>query len=95
MSTKQLRSNTRKHSVEYRRGKVSIKHITRINDEPEIRFRHIDKAGARKKIQDYINKNSGCLTSEIIEGLLIEPRLVMQTLKELKQDDLVLSKDIE
>jgi predicted transcriptional regulator len=95
MSTKQLHGNTKKHIVRRYPARTYRRKMKYHIDEPEIRLRRIDKADARKKIQHYINKNPGCLTSEIIEGLLIEPGLAMQTLEELKRDDLVLSKDIE
>ena len=95
MNTKQLHSNTKKHVVRRHPVRTYKREMKDHIDETEIKFRRIDKADAKKKIQDYINNNPGCLTSEIIEGLLIEPGLVMQTLKELKRDDLVLSKDIE
>ena len=68
---------------------------TDIRRRAEIYLRTLDMETARKNIQEFINKNPGCKTSEIIEDLRIDPELAVETLKQLKQDDLVLSKPIE
>ncbi|HEY7078563.1 MAG TPA: hypothetical protein VH500_02610 [Nitrososphaeraceae archaeon] len=96
MSTKQLRNNSGKRLTYRRPSRVSVKKIENIDGEPEIRFRHIDKADAKKEIQDYLNKHpQGSRTSKIIETLRIDPLLTSDILEELKQEGAAFSKPIE
>lgn len=54
-----------------------------------------ERTSAKKEIIEYINKNPGCMTSAIIEHTRVEPLLAMEILKELKQENTVLSQPIE
>jgi hypothetical protein len=99
MSTKQLRGNTRKRLTHDRPSRISVKSIKNIKqygDEPEIRLRRIDKADAKKEIQDYINRHpNGSRTSKIIETLRIDPILTSDILEELRQEGSAFSRPIE
>jgi hypothetical protein len=59
-----------------------------------IHLRKMRKDTAKQLIREFINQNPGSLTSEIIEGLRIDPVLAIETLKELKQDDSVSSRPL-
>jgi Mn-dependent DtxR family transcriptional regulator len=60
-----------------------------------IHLRRMRKGMAKQLIHEFITRNPGSMTSEIIERLRIDPVLAVQTLKELKQDDSVISKPLE
>lgn len=60
-----------------------------------IELKKLDKATAKKLIQEYIEKKPGCITSDIIMKLELDPMQVMGILKELKEEDLVQAKDVE
>jgi predicted transcriptional regulator len=49
----------------------------------------------RQLIREFINRNPGSTTSEIIERLNIDPITTVQMLQELKQNDLIFSKPLE
>jgi predicted transcriptional regulator len=57
-----------------------------IESEEELEFRDISEDEARKLILDYIEKHPGCLTSDIIEGLGLDPLLVGKILKQLEEE---------
>lgn len=57
-----------------------------IESEELIEFRELSEEEARKLILDYIENHPGCLTSEIIESLGIDPVLVGRILKELEEE---------
>ena len=61
----------------------------------EVRLKSVHKEVAQKMITEFINKNPGCKTSDMIIQLELEPTLVMETLKELERVGSVLSKPIE
>jgi len=70
--------------------------MTSNSHKNEINFRSIDKADAKKEIQNYINKHpEGSLTSKIIETLRIDPLLTSDILEEMKQEGLTFSKPVE
>ena len=80
----QLKKKTKKRVIRKKDDKVpSVLHL-----------KIIDKEEAKRKIQQFINKNPGCRTSQIIEKLEIDPELAIRILKELKEEDSVLSKPI-
>jgi predicted transcriptional regulator len=54
----------------------------------------MDREEAKRKIHHFIIKNPGCRTSQIIEKLEIDPELAVRILKELKEEDSILSKPI-
>jgi predicted transcriptional regulator len=59
-----------------------------------IHLRKIRKDTAKQLIHEFIIRNPGSMTSEIIERLRIDPVLAVETLKELKQNDSVLSRPL-
>jgi hypothetical protein len=61
----------------------------------ELVLQDIDKESAKKEIIQFIESHEGCLPSEIIEELKIDPNLVIEILKELKEQNLLESKAIE
>lgn len=65
------------------------------NKDQEITFRSISKDDAKNQIRQYIIQHPGSLTSEIIEALRIDPITTADTLHELKDEGLVLSKAVE
>jgi predicted transcriptional regulator len=80
----QLKKKTKKRAIHKKDDKVpSIIHL-----------KIMDRGEAKRKIHHFINRNPGCRTSEIIEKLGIDPELVVSILKELKEEDSVLSKPI-
>lgn len=54
--------------------------------EEGIVLREIPEEEARKLILDYIEKHPGCLTSEIIENLALDPLLVGRILRQLEKE---------
>ena len=66
-----------------------------IADDEEINLRMVDRGLAKREIVDFIKSKPDCLTSDIIMQLRIDPSLVMEILKELKEQDIILSKPIE
>jgi len=65
-----------------------------IKQKEEIELKRIEKAEAKKLIHAFIESNPGCKTSDIIVRLELDPPFVMEILKELKEEDLVQSKNI-
>ena len=63
--------------------------------EEEIELIKIPKKNAIKLIQSYIDKNQGCLTSDIILDLNLDPDLVLDVLKELEEKESVRGREIE
>ena len=61
----------------------------------EINPRNIPREVAKTEIHEFINKHPGCKTSDIILNLNLDPPLVMEILKELKQEEVILSKPLE
>jgi len=58
-----------------------------------IEFKVLPREEAVKLIEDYIEKHPGCLTSEIIEALQLDPSLVVDILRELEEKGEVESRD--
>ena len=61
----------------------------------EINLRTINRDEAKKQVQEYVMANVGCKTSDIIMNLELDPVLVMEILKELKDQNFIQSKSIE
>jgi hypothetical protein len=59
----------------------------------ELRFIE-DRQEAKERIKKFIQVRPGSRTSEIIEGLRIDPVQATEILNELKQEDVVLSRPI-
>lgn len=51
--------------------------------EEIIEFRKVSKEEARLMVKNYVINHPGCLTSEIIQDLKIDPELVVEILNEL------------
>lgn len=66
-----------------------------LKQDDEIQLVKPEKEDAKKMIQGFIEENPGCLTSDIIFNLKLDVDLVMENLKELKNEELVEGKDIE
>lgn len=64
------------------------------NDE-EVFLKEVNKDEAKKQIQEFVQSNPGCRTSDIIFALKLDIDLVMETLKELKNEELVEGRDVE
>jgi ribosomal protein S25 len=80
----QIKKKTKKRAVRKKDDKVpSVLHL-----------KIMDREEAKRKVHQFINKNPGCRTSQIIEKLGIDPELAVRILKELKEEDSVLSKPI-
>jgi hypothetical protein len=60
-----------------------------------IHLKTMDREKAKREIHQFITKNPGSKTSQIIEKVGIDPELAVEILKELKAEDCVLSKPIE
>lgn len=60
-----------------------------------IEFKVLPRKEAVKLIEDYIEKHPGCLTSEIIEALQLDPSLVVDILRELEEKGEVESREPE
>lgn len=75
---------------------VSSSVIAEVLSSPtdEVYFSVISRESAKSRIIEYINNNPGCMTSAIIEETKLDPLLTMEILKELKQENSVLSKSI-
>jgi len=58
---------------------------TTSTEEEEIKFRKIPEEEAKELVKKYISENPGCLTSEIIEELQLDPLLVAKVLKQLEE----------
>jgi hypothetical protein len=81
----QLKKKTKKRHIHKKDGIVpSIIHLKRM-----------DRDEAKRQIHQFISKNPGSKTSQIIEKVGIDPELAVEILKELKAEDFVLSKPIE
>ncbi|MCS7365182.1 MAG: hypothetical protein NDF54_07090 [archaeon GB-1867-035] len=63
--------------------------------EEKMFFRRIPKNEAKSLIKEYISKNPGCLTSEIIEDLRLAPELVIKILQELEREGEIEARKIE
>jgi|Deesub1362A_J573_1020465.scaffolds.fasta_scaffold00834_20 DNA-binding MarR family transcriptional regulator len=57
-----------------------------IESDEELIFKEMSEDEARKLVLDYIEKHPGCLTSEIIENLGLDPLLVGKILKQLEEE---------
>jgi hypothetical protein len=101
MKTAQLHRNVKKDKLSkdhhrIRRNRREMTTIDHKHKQEIITFRDIDKAEAKKEIQNYLNEHpEGSLTSRIIESLRIDPLLTSNILEELKHEGLALSKSIE
>jgi len=59
---------------------------TTTKEEEMIELRQIPKEQAKELIYEYIKKNPGCWTSDIIIDLQLDPDLVLKVLEELKNE---------
>ncbi len=57
--------------------------------------RDIDKVTAKREIEEYIDTHPRCRTGHIIDDLQLDPEIVMEILKELKEEGSIQSKQIE
>ncbi len=55
--------------------------------EDIVKLEAIPKEEAKIRIKDYINQHQGCLTSDIIYDLGLDPDLVLNVLNELKEEN--------
>lgn len=79
-----------------REEKNTIKAI--LDEEEEdftIQLRELSHDDAMTEIQKYISQNPGCLISDVIENLRIDPEVVMEILKQLKDSNELKSKPLE
>lgn len=83
-----------KRELDERINKIE-KRLAELTQEETIEFRILPKEKAMKLIKEYIEKNPGCLTSEIIESLQLDPSLVVEILGELEKSGEVESRESE
>jgi len=60
-----------------------------------IDLRVIPESEAKKVIKKYIMEHPGCITSEIIENLRLDPALVVETLDLLEEEGKVRGEEVE
>lgn len=49
-------------------------------------FKEVSKEEAKAVIKDYVLRNPGCLTSQMIKDLRLNPEIVVEALKELTKE---------
>ena len=79
---------TLKNRVEYLERQTNI-------DGGEIELITIQKKDASQLIQSYIDLHQGCLTSDIILDLKLDPDLVLEILQELEEKKSIRGKEVE
>ncbi|RLI77343.1 hypothetical protein DRP04_11555 [Archaeoglobales archaeon] len=72
-----------------------IEEMLREQEEQSIEFKELPKEEALKLIREYVKSHPGCLTSEIIEELGLDPAIVIEVLKELEERGEVESREPE
>ena len=65
-----------------------------IKQMDELVLKQIDKGEAEKQIQEFIETNPGCKTSDLIMNLELDPPFVIEILKELKKENIVQTEDV-
>jgi len=60
-----------------------------------IDLRVIPKSEAKKVIKKYIREHPGCITSEVIENLNLDPALAVQALNLLEEEGKVRGDEVE
>ena len=60
-----------------------------------IDLRVIPESEAKKVIKKYISEHPGCITSEIIENLELDPALAVQALNLLEEEGKVRGEEVE
>ena len=60
-----------------------------------IDLRVIPKSEAKKVIKKYIREHPGCITSEVIENLNLDPALAVQALNLLEDEGKVRGEEVE
>lgn len=68
--------------------------VLSLKQDDEVKLQEVDTKEAVNMIQEFIQSNPGCRTSDLITNLQLPPQQVMEILKELKKEDLVQSKEI-
>jgi predicted transcriptional regulator len=61
----------------------------------EIDLRVIPESEAKKVIKKYIREHPGCITSDIIENLNLDPALAVQALNLLEEEGKVRGEEVE
>jgi len=65
-----------------------------VRQDDEIELQEVNTKTAEKMIQEFIQSNPGCKTSDLIINLQLPPQQVVEILKKLKEADVVQSKDV-
>jgi hypothetical protein len=65
------------------------------NNDTEILFRSISEEDAKKEIEGYITTHPKCRTSQIIDDLQLDPKFIVEILKQLEEEKSIQSKPIE
>ncbi len=71
-----------------------IKKITQVVRSTSI-LRVIPESEAKKVIKKYIREHPGCITSDIIENLNLDPALAVQALNLLEEEGKVRGEEVE
>jgi hypothetical protein len=61
----------------------------------EVKFRIIPESEAKGVIEGYVRAHPGCITSEIIENLKLDPALVVEALNFLEDEGKVKGEEVE
>ncbi len=63
-------------------------------ERKEIEFRVIPESEASEVIERYVKGHPGCITSEIIENLTLEPSLVVEVLNLLEEEGKIRGEEV-
>jgi predicted transcriptional regulator len=85
LAVSQLKSEIDKINLKMGKAKPSLK---------AEEFRKYSEAEATNLIREYVSRNPGCLTSEIISNLKIHPDKALKALQILKEEKKVRSEEI-
>lgn len=61
----------------------------------KVEFKSIPESEAKGVIEGYVRAHLGCITSEIIENLGLDPSIVVEALKLLEEKGKVKSEEVE
>ena len=61
----------------------------------KVEFKIIPESEAKGVIEGYVRAHPGCITSEIIENLRLDPALVVEVLNSLEEEGKVKSEEVE
>ena len=69
--------------------------VTGAIEEKEIGFKIIPESEAMEVIEGYVRGHPGCITSEIIENLKLDPAFVVEVLNLLEEEGKIRGEEVE